>query len=129
MGRRSHDALAEAADRVVADPSLLIVPSGGEPLPGLIGAVAIGQKDGALRSVTAMPGGETAGSMSFETARVAVLGAELLEHAPPGVHAPESAFDADAFLTEFSTREWAAAPPCLIDQRDGEAVVRVGASA
>jgi hypothetical protein len=123
------DALVDAADRVVADPSLLIVPPGGEPLPGLIGAVAMGEKDGARCSVTAMPGGETAGSMSFETARVAVLGAELIEHAPPGVHAPESAFDADAFLSEFAAREWAGAPPCLVDQREGEAVVRVGASA
>jgi saccharopine dehydrogenase-like NADP-dependent oxidoreductase len=117
-----EDALHHIADRVEADPSLLMTPAAGAPLPALIGAVATGERDGQRRSVVAMPGGPTDGSMSFETGRVAALGVELIDRVPPGVHAPEAAFDPDEFLTAFSRREWGGAPPYRLDEQDGDAV-------
>jgi hypothetical protein len=116
-----RQALARIADQVEADHTLLMRPSAGPVLPALIGAVAMGAKDGGPRSVVAMPGGPTDGSMSFETGRVAALGVELIARVPPGVHPPETAFDADEFLSAFSQREWGGAPPYRLDEQDGEA--------
>lgn len=127
-GVSAKEALAEVADRVEADPTLLMTPSVGPPLPALIGAVAIGERDGLRRSVVVMPGGPTEGSMSFETGRVAALGVELIDRVAPGVHAPERAFDAQEFLAAFSAREWNGAPPFRVDEQEGDAlaVVEVG---
>jgi|HigsolmetaAR201D_1030396.scaffolds.fasta_scaffold00263_22 hypothetical protein len=121
-GMAIPDALGWVADQVEGDPSLLQFPKQGPTLPALIGAVAIGAKDGVTHSVVAMPGGPTDGSMSFETGRVAALGAELIDRAKPGVHAPETAFDVDEALEEFSRREWDGAPPYRLDAQEGEAV-------
>lgn len=121
-GRSAEEAVAEAADRVEADPTVLMTPSAGPPLPALIGAVAMGERDGRRRSVVAMPGGPTEGSMSFETGRVAALGVELISRVAPGVHAPEQAFDPHAFLTAFSAREWDGAAPFRIDEQEGDAL-------
>jgi hypothetical protein len=63
--------------------------------------------------------------MSFETGRVAALGVELIERVAPGVHAPETAFDPDEFLTAFSAREWDAAPPYRLAETGGRALVLV----
>jgi hypothetical protein len=117
----AKQALAGIADLVEADHTLLMRPAPGRALPALIGAVAMGTKDGRPRSVVAMPGGPTEGSMSFETGRVAALGVELIHRVPPGVSAPEVAFDADEFLTAFSEREWQGAPPYRVDEQEGEA--------
>lgn len=111
-------AVAEVAERVVADPSRLVSKRTAPPLPGLIGGVAIGLRNGKPFTVTAIPGGPTDGSMSSETARPCVLGIELLEGVAPGVHPPEGAFDAEEFLTLFSQREWGGAAPYRLDELD-----------
>lgn len=105
------------AERILADPARLVSRAEGPPLPAHIGAVAVGRRDGRPCAVTALPGGPTDGSMSFETARPAVLGLAALAEAPLGVHAPESAFDAETFLALFSDREWSGAPPYRLDER------------
>ena len=111
-----ESAVAEVADRVIANPSRLVSRRTAPPLPGLIGGVAIGRRDGKPLSVTAIPGGPTDGSMSSETARPCVLGIELLEGVSPGVHPPEGAFDAEEFLALFSQREWGGAAPYRLDE-------------
>jgi saccharopine dehydrogenase-like NADP-dependent oxidoreductase len=121
-GSSPREALVQLAEWIEEDPSLLIEPAEGPPLPALIGGVAMGRRDGEERSVVAMPGGPTEGSMSFETGRVAALGAELIERVPPGVHAPERAFDPDEFLTAFSAREWDGAPPYRLAETGGRAL-------
>ena len=110
-GVSPRDALSQIADRVEADPQILMTPAVGSPLPALIGAVAVGCSGGERRSIVAMPGGPTDGSMSVETGRVAALGVELILDVPVGVHAPETAFDPDHFLAAFSEREWGAQSP------------------
>jgi saccharopine dehydrogenase-like NADP-dependent oxidoreductase len=114
-----EDAVNEVANRIEADPSVLISTQPAPPLPALIGAIAIGRKDGEARSVVAMPGGPTDGSMSSETARPCVLGIEILESVSPGVHPPEGAFDVDEFLRLFSEREWQGAAPYRLHERPG----------
>lgn len=113
------EASRAVADAIEADPHRLQSERRDPPLPALIGAVAIGRRDGKERSVVVIPGGPTDGSMSFETARPCALGIELLERVTPGVHAPESAFDAVEFLTLFSEREWGGAAPYRVDEQDG----------
>jgi hypothetical protein len=124
-GTSPREALVQIAEWVEEDPSLLIEPAQGPPLPALIGAVAMGRRDGDERSVIAMPGGATDGSMSFETGRVAALGAELIERVAPGVHAPETAFEPDEFLAAFSAREWDGAPPYRLAETAGRALTLV----
>lgn len=110
-----NDAPNEVARRILEEPLRLVSTRTDPPLPALIGAVAIGRLEGAARSVTVMPGGPTDGSMSSETARPCVLGVEMISEVRPGVHAPESAFDAEEFLRRFSAHEWANADPYRID--------------
>lgn len=112
-------AVAAVADRIEADPRVLLSDPPGPPLPALIGAIAIGRKDGEDRTVVAMPGGPTDGSMSSETARPCALGIELLESVTPGVHPPEGAFDVDHFLQLFSDREWQGAAPYRLHEQSG----------
>lgn len=121
-----EQALADMAARLESDPSLVATPALGPPLPALIGAVATGTRGGERRSVVAMPGVPTDGSMSFETARVAALGVELLVGVAPGVHPPEQAFDADEFLGAFSAREGDGAPPYRLDDQPGDAIAVEG---
>lgn len=66
--------------------------------------------------------------MSFETGRVAALGAELIQLVPAGVHPPEAAFDAEHFLAEFAAREWNGAPAVLIDEAEGNALIQLGSA-
>jgi saccharopine dehydrogenase-like NADP-dependent oxidoreductase len=112
-------AVGEVADRIEANPSLLLSERTAPPLPALIGAIAIGRKDGEARSVVAMPGGPTDGSMSSETARPCVLGIEIFDGVSPGVHPPEGAFDVDEFLQLFSEHEWQGAAPYRLHEREG----------
>lgn len=115
----AEEASLAVAEAIEAAPHRLESERHDPALPALIGAVAMGLRDGRERSVVVIPGGPTDGSMSFETARPCALGIELLERVAPGVHAPESAFDAVEFLTLFSDREWGGAAPYRVDEQDG----------
>ncbi|MDV2477972.1 NAD(P)H-binding protein [Rhodococcus zopfii] len=109
------EAIAQLAQQIAANPSALSTIPQGAPLPRMIGAVATGRADRARREVIAFPGGPVDGSMSLETARPAVVGVLDIADAPIGVHAPESAFDAERFLTRYAEIYWDGAPPYLLD--------------
>ncbi|MEU0477575.1 saccharopine dehydrogenase NADP-binding domain-containing protein [Streptosporangium sp. NPDC006013] len=100
------EAIAAIAARLAEHPEDLVSESQGPRLPRLIGAVATGTAGGGEQGIIVFPGGPVDGSMSLETARPAVVGVLRIGQAPVGVHAPEGAFDADAFLEHYAAIYW-----------------------
>lgn len=118
-------ALNAIADALEADPLALATERCGAPLRRNIGAAAVGTRDGSPDGVVVFPSGPVDGSMSLETARPAVVGVLHLNEAPVGVHAPETAFEAETFLAYYAAEYWNGGPGYLIDHAGPNAVVEV----
>ncbi|WP_433229113.1 saccharopine dehydrogenase NADP-binding domain-containing protein [Actinomadura formosensis] len=108
-------AIAEIAAQLTAHPQALATPSRGPRLRRLIGAVATGTAGGRAEGIIVFPGGPVDGSMSLETARPAVVGVLRIDEAPAGVHAPEGAFEASAFLEHYAAVYWDGGEPYIKD--------------
>src|SRR5690606_29986691 len=115
-------ALNAIADALETNPLSLATERRGAPLRRNIGAAAVGTRDGAPDGVVVFPGGPVDGSMSLETARPAVVGVLHLTEVPTGVHAPESAFEAEKFLGYYATEFWNGEPGYLVDHAGPNAV-------
>jgi len=113
-----NEAITQLAQQLAANPAALATTSQGASLPRMIGAVATGRAGRQRCEVIAFPGGPVDGSMSLETARPAVVGVLDIADAPIGVHAPESAFDAERFLTRYAEIYWDGAAPYLLDSAE-----------
>ncbi|MFC7447162.1 saccharopine dehydrogenase NADP-binding domain-containing protein [Rhodococcus daqingensis] len=118
-------ALKFLAAQLRARPQVLATPRVGPALSVFGGAAVTGERDGLRSGVVVLPGGPVDGSMSLETARPAAVGVLSIDSAEVGVHAPESAFDADAFLAKFSDIYWDGVPGFVVDEAGPDAIVRV----
>lgn len=118
----AETALAEIAKNIRSAPELLATERLGDPLPRNIGAAAVGARAGERDGVVVFPGGPLDGSMSLETARPAVIGALNLQHVEPGVHAPETAFEANFFLASYASVYWQGSAPYAVDPAGAGAV-------
>lgn len=118
-------ALEIIAKELKEHPEKLVSTRNGDPLPRNIGAAAVGTRAGERSGVVVFPGGPVNGSMSLETARPAVVGVLHLDEVSPGVHAPETAFDAEAFLGYYSQIYWNGGEAYSVDHAGADAVVEV----
>lgn len=119
------DALTQIAEALDADPHALVTERMGAPLPRMIGAAAVGTRAGDRDGVVVFPGAPVDGSMSLETARPAVIGVLHLDEVPLGVHAPETAFEAERFLAHFHAVYGNGGASHLLDHVGAAAVVEV----
>lgn len=121
-----EQALAEIARELRENPEGIVTERHGGPLLRKIGAAAVGVSNGRRDGVVVFPGGPVDGSMSLETARPAVVGALHIGEVPPGVHSPEDAFDANAYMTHYARLYWGDnTDPCIIDRAGASAVLEV----
>lgn len=121
-----EQALAEIARELRENPEGIVTERRDDPLPRKIGAAAVGIGDGRRDGVVVFPGGPVDGSMSLETARPAVVGALHIDEVPPGVHSPEDAFDAGAYMAHYARLYWGdGAPPYIVDRAGASAVIEV----
>lgn len=116
-------AIALVAAEIRNAPERLATERRGARLPRNIGAAAVGSKTGEADGVVVFPGGPLNGSMSLETARPAVVGALHMNEVVPGVHAPETAFDAEFFLSSYAAMYWQGEAPYLVDAAGAGAVL------
>jgi hypothetical protein len=114
-----EDAGAAVAELLERDPLGLVATTDLAPIESFVGVLAQGSVDGHEQSIVVLPGGPTNGSLSVETARPAVVAVDLLADAPVGVHAPEAALDAEAFMHAYSQRFWKGVAPSVIDRQPG----------
>lgn len=121
----AEEAIAEIASQLRGHPERIMTERVGDALPRNLGAAAVGSKGGVPDGVIVFPGGPLDGSMSLETARPAVVGALLLTKVQPGVHAPETAFDAETYLAYYSRCYWGGEPAYRVDSAGAEAVKEV----
>lgn len=119
----AEHALKMIAQELSDHPERLVTPRHGDPLPRNIGAAAVGARAEGKHGVVVFPGGPVNGSMSLETARPAVVGVLRLSEVAPGVHAPETAFEAEAFLRHYSEIYWNGEASYLVDNAGAGAVV------
>jgi hypothetical protein len=111
------DAIADLLDR---DPRILASNGQVKDIESFVGVVAQGELDGKAVTIAVLPAGPTNGSLSFETARPAVVAMDHMSEVPAGVHAPEAAFDADRLLSDFAARYWPnATSPYRVEMVDG----------
>ncbi|MCC3313714.1 saccharopine dehydrogenase NADP-binding domain-containing protein [Nocardia africana] len=120
-----NQALQQIARKLAECPQAIATPLIGPPLPRNIGAAAVGATNDQADGVLVLPGGPVAGSMSLETARPAVVGVLHIEDVAPGVHAPETAFDAEDYLSRYAATFWDSDSPYLIDRVGPTALVEV----
>ncbi len=118
-------ALSQIASDIRKEPERLATARIGDVLPRNIGAAAVGTRDGEADGVVVFPAGRLDGSMSLETARPAVVGAVNLRQAQAGVHAPETAFDAENFLASYAEIYWQGGKAYLVDEAGPNAVQEV----
>jgi voltage-gated potassium channel Kch len=116
------EAGAAVAELLARDPLALVATTDLAPIESFVGVLAQGSLDGHEQTVVVLPGGPTNGSLSVETARPTVVALDLLAGVPAGVHPPEAALDAEAFMQAYSQRFWQGADPYAIDRQPGSLV-------